>query len=81
MRKRGLAVDHTAVFRWVQRYAPEINRRIRPHLKLAGASYRVLLRELFQGARILLTTLTMPRSGRGSRRTSPVPSHLCHPIF
>jgi IS6 family transposase len=25
----------------VQRYAPEINQRIRPHLKLAGASYRV----------------------------------------
>jgi transposase-like protein len=25
----------------VQRYGPEINQRIRPHLKLAGASYRV----------------------------------------
>jgi len=25
----------------VQRYAPEINKRIRPHLKLAGASYRI----------------------------------------
>ena len=24
-----------------ERYAPEINKRIRPHLKLAGASYRV----------------------------------------
>jgi transposase-like protein len=34
-------VDHTTVFRWVQKYAPEINKRIRPHLKLAGASYRV----------------------------------------
>jgi len=41
MRERGLDVDHSTVFRWVQRYAPEINRRIRPHLKLAGASYRV----------------------------------------
>ncbi len=41
MRERGLSVDHTSVFRWVQRYAPEINKRIRPHLKLAGASYRV----------------------------------------
>ncbi|MDQ3255563.1 MAG: IS6 family transposase [Acidobacteriota bacterium] len=41
MRERGLAVDHPTVWRWVQRYAPEINKRIRPHLKLAGASYRV----------------------------------------
>jgi len=41
MRERGLSVDHSTVFRWVQRYAPEINKRIRPHLKLAGASYRI----------------------------------------
>jgi transposase-like protein len=41
MRERGLTLDHSTIFRWVQRYAPEINRRIRPHLKLAGASYRI----------------------------------------
>ncbi len=41
MRERGLEVDHVTVWRWVQTHAPEINRRIRPHLKLAGASYRL----------------------------------------
>lgn len=41
MQERGLSVDHTTVWRWVQRYAPEINKRIRPHLQLAGASYRI----------------------------------------
>lgn len=41
MRERGLSVDHTTVWRWIQMYVPEINKRIRPHLKLAGASYRV----------------------------------------
>jgi transposase-like protein len=41
MNERGLAMDHTSVWRWVQRYAPEINRRIRPHLKMGGTSYRV----------------------------------------
>jgi IS6 family transposase len=41
MGERGLSVDHTTIFRWVQRYAPEINKSIRPHLKLAGASYRI----------------------------------------
>ena len=41
MRERGLDVDHSTVFRWVQRYAPEINKRIRQHLKMSGSSYRV----------------------------------------
>jgi len=41
MCERGLDVDHSTVFRWVQRYAPEINKRIRPHLKMSGTSYRV----------------------------------------
>jgi hypothetical protein len=29
-RERGLAVDHTTVFRWVQRFAPELDKRCRP---------------------------------------------------
>jgi transposase, IS6 family len=41
MNERGLAVDHSTVWRWVQRYALEINKRIRPHLKMSGTSYRV----------------------------------------
>ena len=35
---RGLAVDHTTVFRRVQRFAPEINKRLRPHLRVSGTS-------------------------------------------
>jgi transposase-like protein len=41
MKERGLDVDHSTVFRWVQRYASEINKRIRPYLKMSGTSYRV----------------------------------------
>src|SRR3954447_16305918 len=41
MRERGLTVDHTTVFRWVQKYAPEINKRMRQHLRMSGTSYRV----------------------------------------
>ena len=41
MFERGLSVDHVTIFRWVQRYAPEINRRMRPHLKMSGTSYRL----------------------------------------
>jgi transposase-like protein len=41
MTERGLSVDHTTIFRWVQRYAPELEKRIRPHLKLCNDSWRV----------------------------------------
>ena len=41
IRERGLEVDHTTVWRWVQAYAPEINKRLRPHLKMSGTSYRI----------------------------------------
>jgi IS6 family transposase len=41
MSERGLTVDHVTTFRWVQRYAPEINRRMRPHLEMSGTSYRL----------------------------------------
>jgi transposase, IS6 family len=41
MRERGVWVDHTTVFRWVQRYAPELDKRCRPQLKVTNDSYRV----------------------------------------
>ena len=41
MRERELDVDHSTVFRWVQRYGPELNKRVRQHLKMSGTSYRV----------------------------------------
>ena len=41
MRERGLRLHHTAIFRWVQRYAPELDRRCRPHLKSTSKSYHV----------------------------------------
>ena len=34
-------MDHTTVFRWVQRYAPELDKRCRPYLKATNDSYRV----------------------------------------
>src|SRR5438552_930980 len=41
MRERGLHVDHTTIYRWVQRYAPELEKRCRPHLKATTDSWRV----------------------------------------
>ena len=39
--ERGLSVDHVTVWRWVQRYAPELARRLRRHLKPTNDSWRV----------------------------------------
>ena len=41
MRERGLSLDHTKIYRWVQAYAPKLEKRIRPHLRLTNDSYRV----------------------------------------
>jgi transposase, IS6 family len=39
--ERGLRVDHVTVWRWVQRYVPEVNRRLRSRLKPTNDSWRV----------------------------------------
>ena len=41
MRERGLCVDHTTIYRWVQRYVPEIDKRCRPFLRRTTDSYRI----------------------------------------
>ena len=41
MLEQGLHVDHTTIYRWVQRYAPELDKRCRPHLKACNDSWRV----------------------------------------
>ncbi len=41
MLERGLHVDHTTIYRWVQRYAPQLEKRCRPHLKACNDSSRV----------------------------------------
>ena len=38
---RGVRVDHTTLFRWIQAYAPELNKRIRSHLRMTNGSWRV----------------------------------------
>jgi len=39
--ERGLLVDHVTVWRWVQRYAPEMERRLRSRLEPTNDSWRV----------------------------------------
>ena len=39
--ERGLEADPTAIWRWVQRYGPELEERLRRHLKPTHKSWRV----------------------------------------
>ena len=39
--QRGLRADHVTVWRWVQRYTPEIQRRLRPQLRPTNDSWRM----------------------------------------
>src|ERR1017187_1639667 len=41
LEERGLKADHTTVWRWVQRYSPELEQRLRHYLKPTNKSWRV----------------------------------------
>lgn len=41
MAERGVAVDHSTINRWVLKFAPEIDKRIRPFLNPTNDSWRV----------------------------------------
>lgn len=41
MVERGLSVDHTTIYRWVQHYAPILEKRCRAKLKPTNGSWRV----------------------------------------
>jgi len=41
MAERNLAVDHVTIWRWVQRYAPVLNQRIRREMRPRNRSWRV----------------------------------------
>ena len=40
MAERNLNVDDVTIWRWVQRYAPELNRRCRRELRMTNRSWR-----------------------------------------
>jgi hypothetical protein len=80
MRERGVWVDHTTVFRWVQRYAPELDKRCRPQLKVTNDSYRV--DETYIKIKKHWYYLHIPRmSATRSMGKWPLhPREACHPV-
>ncbi|MFP7736649.1 IS6 family transposase [Priestia aryabhattai] len=41
LEERGLSIAHTTIMRWVHQYAPELDERVRHHLKSTNDSWRV----------------------------------------
>ncbi|QWG48279.1 IS6 family transposase (plasmid) [Bacillus mycoides] len=41
MEERGLSLAHTTIMRWVHQYGPELDKRVRRHLKSTNDSWRV----------------------------------------
>jgi transposase, IS6 family len=41
MAERGLAVDHTTIWRWTQVYGPEVHRRLRGNVKRKSSTWHV----------------------------------------
>ncbi len=39
--ERGFGLDHSTIYRWVQEYASEINKRVKPYLKSTCDSWKV----------------------------------------
>ena len=62
--ERGLLVDHVTVWRWVQRYAPELDRRLRKRLKTTNDSWRgketLIHRELIREPYAAASTCPLP---------------------
>ena len=41
MAERGLAVDHTTIWRWVRRYGPEVHGRLRGNMKPKSSTWHM----------------------------------------
>jgi transposase-like protein len=41
LQDRGVDIAHTTIFRWIQAYALELEKRLRPHLRPSNGSWRV----------------------------------------
>ena len=67
MAERGLSVDHTTIYRWVQRYAPMLEKRCRAKLKSTNNSWRV--DETYVKLRGTLGYLPVPSCGLGRQHS------------
>ena len=78
---RGVEVDHVSLYRWVQRFAPELERRLRRHLRpcrgpwhvdetfvRVGGGWRYLYRAVDGSGRTIDFLLSAKRDKKAARR-------------
>ena len=78
---RGVSVDHVSLYRWVQRLAPELEKRMRRHLRpchgpwhvdetyiRVGGAWRYLYRAVDGSGQTIAFLLTARRDKRAARR-------------
>ena len=79
MAGRGIEVDHSTLKRWVLKYAPELDKRIRPHFGSTNDSWRVdetyikvkgELKYLYRAVDSEGNTLDFLLSARGERKAA-----------
>jgi transposase-like protein len=68
MAEQGVEVDHSTINRWVLKFAPELDKRLPPHLSLTNDSWRV--DETYIEIKGSGNTCTERWIGRATRRTS-----------
>ena len=59
---RGVTVDHTTLERWVEAYAPDLDQRLRPHLRMTTGSRRFLRKARKQAHTVNPRTLTVDKN-------------------
>ena len=64
MFERGVSVNPSTIFRWVQRYAPEIEKRVRPYQGHRSGSWRVDETYVRVGGRWLYLFRAVDKHGR-----------------
>jgi len=69
--ERGVEVDPSCIWRWVQAYAPELNKRCHPHLKPTNKSYRT---DETYISRLKAKTIPVSRTGL-DRPNHRIPAH------
>jgi transposase, IS6 family len=64
MSERGVSVNPSTIFRWVQRYAPEIEKRVRPYQGHRSGSWRVDETYVRVGGRLRYLFRVVDKHGR-----------------
>jgi len=59
--ERGVNVDHTTIYRWVQRYAPEMEKRLRWYWRNPTDLHSCCIVQLING--VIRLTFTFPLDG------------------